>query len=160
MDEQERTMREKIVAEAESWIGTPYISNAVVKGRRGGTDCAMLLIGVYGNLGFVPKEFDPRPYAPDWHVHKNEEKYMEYVKRFADEVPGPPERMPLPGDLVMFHIGRVFAHGAIITNWPNAIHAVAEDHVLPIDISKNTTGKRALARVPQKFFSPRSINLG
>lgn len=160
MDEQERRMRAAIVAEAETWIGTPYISNAVIKGRRGGTDCGMLLIGVYGALGFVPKEFDPRPYAPDWHVHRNEEKYIEFVERFATEVDIPPKRIPLPGDLMMFHIGRVFAHAAIITDWPNAIHAVSQDSVLPVDILANNTGKRALANVPWRVFSPRSFDIG
>lgn len=144
-------MRSAIVAEAKSWIGTPYLSNALVKG--GGTDCAMLLVGVYGNVGLVPKEFDPRPYPPQWHVHRNEEKYLSYILQFVKEVKGPPERVPLPGDLVMFKIGLVFAHGAIVTEWPNVIHALGNSAVVPDDISKNTIGKRALWLVPKRFFS-------
>ena len=145
--------RAAIVREAQSWIGTPYISNACIKGPRGGTDCAMLLVGVYGNLDLIPKEFDPRPYPPQWHVHRNEEKYMNIVRSFAGEVAEPPGRKPLPGDVVMFKIGRVFAHGAIVVDWPHVVHAVSEDHVLPEDISKNTTGKRALWLMPKTFFS-------
>jgi cell wall-associated NlpC family hydrolase len=151
MDENE--VRAKIVEEANSWIGTPYISNGLVKGRRGGTDCAMFLVGVYAALDLIPKEYDPRPYPAQWHLHRNEEKYMEAILSFVKEVEGPPKRKPLPGDLVMFKLGRVFSHGAIIIDWPNIIHAIGNDKVLPEDLSKSITGKRALAVVPQRFFS-------
>lgn len=147
MDESET--RARIVAEAMTWVGTPYISNGLVKGRRGGTDCAMLLLGVYGNVGLLPKEFDPRPYPPQWHVHRSEEKYLAAVTQFVKEIPGPPK----PGDLAMFKIGLAFAHGAIVTNWPNVIHAMGNDQVVMQDVSKNIIGKRALAIVPQRFFS-------
>lgn len=153
----ESKLRAAIVAETNSWIGTPYVSNALIKGRRGGTDCAMLFIGVYQNVGLVPKDFDPRPYPPDWHVHRNEEKYLGYVQMFANEVAPPPERMPLPGDVVVFKIGRVFAHGAIIVDWPNVVHAVGNDMVSPMDISKDIAGKRALWLMPKRFFSPKEL---
>ena len=147
MDEIEA--RVKIVEEAKSWIGTPYISNGMIKGPRGGTDCAMFLVGVYSNIGLIPREFDPRPYPPQWHVHRNEEKYLGYVLQFVKEIEG----LPKPGDLAMFKIGQVFAHGAIVIEWPNVIHAIGNDCVTPEDISKSIIGKRALARVPQRFFS-------
>ena len=145
----EMEIRAKIVEEVKTWLGTPYISNGMVKGRRGGTDCAMLLVGVYGDLGLIPKEFDPRPYPPQWHVHKNEERYLEYVLSFVKEIEGP----PLPGDIVLFKISRLFAHGGIVVNWPNIIHAVGNSRVSALDVSKDVIGKRALARTPQRFFS-------
>lgn len=147
MDEAET--RAAIVAEAQSWIGTPYLSNAAIKGPRGGTDCAMFIVAVYANLGLIPKEFDPRPYSPQWHVHRNEEKYMGYVLQFVKEIEAPPK----PGDLAMFKIGLVFAHGAIVTEWPNVIHAIGNSKVVADDIDRNMIGKRALAVVPQRFFS-------
>lgn len=153
MTDNEREIRRRVVEEAKTWLGTPYISNGMTKGPRGGTDCAMLLLAIYGDLGLVPKEYDPRPYSPQWHLHKNEEKYLETVLRFAKEVKGPQERKPLAGDVVMFKIGMVSAHAAIITDWPNVIHAVGYSGVVPEDISTNTTGKRALNNVPQRFFS-------
>ena len=145
----EMELRAKIVEEAKSWIGTPYVSNAAIKGKRGGTDCAMFLVAVYGDVGLIPKEFDPRPYPPQWHVHRNEEKYLEYVLSFVKEIEG----LPKPGDLAMFKIGNVFAHGSIVTEWPHVIHAIGNDRVMPQDISKSIIGKRALAKVPQRFFS-------
>lgn len=153
MTPEEVDLRLRVVAEAKSWIGTPYVSNGAIKGKRGGTDCAMLLVAVYANVGFIPKEFDPRPYAPYWHVHQGEERYLGGILQFVSEVPGPLDRAPLPGDVILFQIGKLFAHGAIITDWPNVIHAIGNDAVMPEDISKSITGKRALAKVPQKFFS-------
>lgn len=141
--------RPKIVAEAKKWIGTPYQNCGTVRGPRGGTDCAMLLVCVYADLGLIPKEFDPRPYSPQWHVHRNEEKYIDYISSFVKEIEGPPG----PGDVAMFKIGRVFAHGAIVVEWPLVIHAEGGAAVLFQDISKNVTGKRALANVPRRFFS-------
>jgi cell wall-associated NlpC family hydrolase len=151
--ENEEEMRKAIVAEALSWVGTPYVSNAMIKGPKGGTDCAMILIGIYAAVGLIPKEFDPRPYPPQWHVHRNEEKYLNYVLQFVKQTKNPPERKPLPGDLVMFKMNKVFAHGGVIIDWPLIIHAVGNNIVRPDDISKNTTGKRALWTVPQMFFS-------
>ena len=153
----ESEVRQRIVDEAKSWVGTPYVSNGMIKGKRGGTDCAMFPLAVYAVCGLIPKEFDPRPYPPQWHVHRNEEKYVEYVLRFADEVKGPPERMPLAGDFVMFKIGHLFAHGAIVIAWPTVIHAVGGAMVVPEDVSKNTTGKRALWLVPKHFFVPKGF---
>ena len=80
----ESEVRQRIVDEAKSWVGTPYVSNGMIKGKRGGTDCAMFPLAVYAACGLIPKEFDPRPYPPQWHVHRNEEKYVEYVLRFAE----------------------------------------------------------------------------
>lgn len=149
----EDELRQKVVEEAKSWIGTPYVSNGMIKGKRGGVDCAMFPLAVYASCGYIPKDLDPRPYPPQWHVHQNEEMYMKYVLRFAKEVPGPPEREPKPGDFIMFKIGKVSAHGAIVTKWPLVVHALGDSFVLPEDVSKNTTGKRALWLVSKTFFT-------
>ena len=45
--------RQQVVAEALSWIGTPYIKNGRVKGV--GADCATILFCVYRNCGLVPR---------------------------------------------------------------------------------------------------------
>jgi NlpC/P60 family putative phage cell wall peptidase len=52
-----------IIAEARSWIGTPYRHQASLKGV--GCDCLGLLRGVWrGVVGAEPEL--PPPYAPDW----------------------------------------------------------------------------------------------
>ena len=149
----ESEARRAIVAEAKTWVGTPYLSNGMVKGPRGGVDCAMLPLAIYAEAGFIPKEFDPRPYSPQWHLHKTEEKYLNDVLKFSKEVQGPSERRPLPADFVMFKIGQVSAHGAIVIDWPKVVHAVGNDRVRLEDVSKNNIGKRALWLVSKRFFT-------
>lgn len=74
----EAAQRAAIVREARSWIGTRYENCADVKGRNGGVDCGMLLVRVFVDCGLCAP-FDPRPYPPDWHLHRSEEKYLGFV---------------------------------------------------------------------------------
>ena len=103
----EAAARAAIVAEARSWIGTPYHHMADVKGV--GCDCAMLLVRVYVDLKLV-EPFDPRPYTRDWHLHRGEERYLGFLLARAREVAA-----PLPGDVILFKYGRCFSHGGIVT---------------------------------------------
>src|SRR3954447_15161161 len=52
-----------ILAEARSWIGTPYRHQASLKGI--GCDCLGLLRGVWRNVMGAEPELPP-PYSPDW----------------------------------------------------------------------------------------------
>ncbi len=100
-------MRERIVAEARSWIGTPYHHCADIKGV--GCDCGMLLVRVFVDLGVVAP-FDPRPYTFDWHLHRGEERYLDALLARGEKV----ER-PRPGDVMLFRVGRCFSHGGVVT---------------------------------------------
>lgn len=104
-----------IVAEAESWLSTPYHHAACVKGV--GVDCAMLPVRVFCDLKLVP-HFDPRPYPHDWMLHHSEERYLGWVEKFADKV-----NYSRPGDLVLFRVGRCLAHGGIVVSPEVMIHA-------------------------------------
>jgi hypothetical protein len=101
--------RASVVAEARRWIGTPYRHGSDV--RKGGVDCIMLLVRVYSDLGLV-KVKDPRPYAPDWFLHRSEEIYIAGLEQYAHEV-----ALPGPGDIVVWRYGRTFSHGGIVTSW-------------------------------------------
>jgi hypothetical protein len=107
--ERERGERAGVVAAARAWIGTPYHHAADVKGPKGGVDCAMLLVRVYCDLGLVEK-FDPRPYTRDWMLHRDEERYLGFLLARAELV-----EAPGPGDIVLFRVGRCYAHGGIVT---------------------------------------------
>jgi NlpC/P60 family putative phage cell wall peptidase len=122
--------RTAVIAEAESWIRTPYHSNAAVKGA--GVDCAMLPLAVYtAALGMDPPKLPQ--YAMQWHLHRDEEKYLATVRDFgAVEIPF--EELQ-PGDFVLWHIGRVYSHGAIVIKWPKIIHAVNPRGVVYGDVS-------------------------
>lgn len=110
--------RDVILAEAASWIGTPFHDCASQKGV--GVDCAMLLKRVFETSGAVP-EFDTGPYSPQWFLHRGEELFMSTVLAYAREIS---EENVLPGDVVLYKIGRCYAHGAIVESWPcSIIHA-------------------------------------
>jgi cell wall-associated NlpC family hydrolase len=102
----EAAQRAAVVGEARSWIGTPYHDCADVK--RHGVDCGMLLVRVFVDTGLCAP-FDPRPYPPDWHLHRSEERYLGFVFDLTHEV----ER-PRPGDVVVFRFGRCYSHGGIV----------------------------------------------
>lgn len=110
-------LREKIVAEAMTWLKTPYHHLADVKGA--GVDCAMLLVRVYCDLGFAPA-FDPRPYESQWYMHRSEEKYLAWIEKYCDRV-----EKALPGDIALYRFGRCAAHGAIVINDELMLHAYA-----------------------------------
>ncbi len=114
----EAGQRAAVVAEARTWLGTPYHPEARIKGV--GVDCAQLLIGVFAapQVGLVPMVAVPR-YPPDWHLHRSAERYLTIVLDHAREIPGP----PLPGDIVLWRFGRCFSHRAIVVDWPTIIHA-------------------------------------
>src|ERR1700744_508533 len=109
--------RAAAVAAAREWIGTPYHNCADVKGV--GVDCGMLLVRVYVDLKLV-EPFDPRPYSPDWHLHRSEEKYLGHLLARARSLP-----RPEPGDVVLFRYGRCYSHGGVVTRAAplNIVHA-------------------------------------
>jgi cell wall-associated NlpC family hydrolase len=117
--------RAAVVKEAESWLLTPYHHQGRIKGS--GVDCAMLLAEVYENTGHIP-HVDPRPYPPDWHLNRSEERYIGWVDKYAREV-----KIPMPGDIALFKFGRCVSHGAIIVQWPIIIHSYLHEGVLLAD---------------------------
>jgi cell wall-associated NlpC family hydrolase len=102
----EIVQREAVVREARSWIGTPYHNCADVKGA--GVDCGMLLVRVFVDTGLCPP-FDPRPYPPDWHLHREAERYLGFIFDHGHEV-----ATPLRGDVAVYRFGRCYAHGGIV----------------------------------------------
>ena len=107
--------QQAVVEEARSWLRTPYCHQGRVKGA--GIDCAMILADVYHAVGLIPY-IDPRPYPPDWHMHKSDERYLGWVHQYADRV-----QTPEPGDVVLYKYGRCVSHGGIVIDWPTIIHS-------------------------------------
>lgn len=107
-------LRADIVAEARTWLGTPYHACADLKGI--GVDCAMLMMRVYAAAGLV--EFvDPRPYDPQWALHHAEEMYIAWLERMgAHRV-----QAPALGDIALFQWGRCFSHGGIVVEAPGPV---------------------------------------
>ncbi len=136
------SQRSLVIAEAETWLRTPYHHMGRVKA--GGTDCLMLLAEVYKAAG-VLSHIDVPFYPPDWNLHRDAERYLEGVVRYAREIEGPPER----GDVAVFKFGRCFAHGAIVVSWPRLIHAWHDAGVVYVDGNQSPLVGR-----PVRFFDP------
>jgi hypothetical protein len=139
-------MRFAVVEEARSWLGTPYHHAADVKGH--GVDCAMLLVRVYCDLGLVER-FDPRPYTRDWFLHRNEERYLGFLLERSREV-----RAPGLGDIILFRMGRCFAHAGIISRVDplSIIHAFAPTRCVVEDIIERSAELKAKMKTA-KFAS-------
>jgi cell wall-associated NlpC family hydrolase len=111
--------QQAVIDAAHTWLRTPWHHRARVKGA--GVDCAQLLIGVFAEAGLVD-EFDTGEYPADWMMHREEERFLSFVTRYAD-----PVESPAPGDVVIYLVGRCFAHGGIVIDWPDIIHASNHD---------------------------------
>ena len=141
-------LRKAVVAEAESWIGTPFHHAARVKGA--GVDCLMLLAEVYERAGVTEGHVAPPFYVPDWHLHQGAERYMEGLLGYTREIAGPPKGPdPLPGDIALFRFGRTYSHGAIVAAWPRVVHAYWHTGVVWGDATLYPLRDR-----PVRFFSP------
>jgi cell wall-associated NlpC family hydrolase len=114
-----------------TWLGTPFRDQANVKGKNGAVDCAMLLVSVYTQCGLVAP-FDPRPYAPQWHLHRSDERFLEVIDeiiaargRGAEVRAGWPDQAgpqapAVPGDVIVWRVGRCFSHGGIVIGNPRS----------------------------------------
>lgn len=109
--------RYAVVEEAISWLGTPYHPQARIKGL--GVDCAMFPSAVYEAVGLIPR-IEPT-YTQDWMMHRDEEKFLEFVTPYAREIT---REEAGPGDFVIWKFGRTYSHSAIIVDLPEVIHAV------------------------------------
>ena len=140
--------RDAVIAEAMTWLRTPYHNNARIKGA--GVDCLQLLAAVYEAVGLI-EHVDPQ-YSPDWHLHHTAELYVDGVLQFADEFEG---EDPLPGDVVIWRFGRTFSHGAIVVQWPLIIHAYRG---LAVELAEASDGR--LRGRPMRSFRVRGIDDG
>nr|WP_320142791.1 NlpC/P60 family protein [uncultured Cohaesibacter sp.] len=67
-----------IIAEALSWIGTPYKHQACCKNA--GCDCLGLIRGVYA--AFWPEPEQPPAYSPSWAAANSEETLVNAARRY------------------------------------------------------------------------------
>jgi len=88
--------RHAILAEARTWIGTPYQHQASAKGA--GCDCLGLVRGVWRALyGGEPEPFPA--YTPDWAERQGAETLLEAAGRYLT-----PANAAQPGDVLLFRM--------------------------------------------------------
>jgi cell wall-associated NlpC family hydrolase len=110
--------RAAIVVAARSWEGTPFHDLARVKGS--GVDCAQLLAAVAEEAG-ITGHIETGYYAPQHFLHSDGEQLVTFLLRHTHEIN---EGATDAGDIVVYRLGRAFAHAAIVVEWPReVIHA-------------------------------------
>ncbi len=126
MQPDESTQRAEVLRIARTWIGTPFHDQQKCKGA--GVDCAQFIAAIFEEAGLIDI-VDIGYYSPQWFLHRDEERYLSYVLPRAMEIV---EREAMAADLVVFKIGRCFAHGAILTEegWPHVIHAYKPEGIV------------------------------
>ncbi len=113
------TANEEILAEALSWVGTPYRHQGSKKGV--GCDCLGLIRGAWRSVYGA----EPEPsgmYAPDWAEAGGEDLFVAAARRHCSEKAGAEAR---PGDLLLFrwrpHLPA--KHAGILVDRNHFIHA-------------------------------------
>ena len=170
--------RMRACEEAEKWFLTPYQDCQRVKGA--GVDCAQYPAAVYCAASLI-SQVPHFPYSPQWHINQKEELYLQVVKSYSTELPGPAGAFPLwdddllgprasgddvvdaliasggyaplPGDFALYHVGNCWAHGAIVLDWPRIIHAVKGRGVVYGHGLDEPFHKMALRDRRPRFFS-------
>ena len=132
--------RARIVAEARSWIGTPYRHQASL--RSVGCDCLGLVRGVWRTLvGGEPET--PGPYGSDWAEAAGEERLIQAGEREFEPVDA---AAFATGDLLLFRWrdGVPAKHAAIATSPATMIHA--HDGASVCEVAIGSAWRRRIAR--------------
>lgn len=123
------TVGERIVAEAQTWLGTPHVNMAKVKGV--GVDCGMLLIGVLEGARIIKTDtINIAPYSNMWHLSHSEEWFLRYVQKYCNEVTD----LQI-GDFLLYKYGRCISHAAIYIGQDKVIHALIDQGVVITEMS-------------------------
>lgn len=108
--------RAAIVAEARSWLGTPFSENCAVKGPQGGVSCERYQIAVHTATGACPAiELPELPVqnVRHWHEHHADSLILAWLQ--LPEVRGRVRRVdedeaPAIGDMAVFLFGKTEHH--------------------------------------------------
>lgn len=121
-----------VLAEAMTWVGTPYRHQGTRKGV--GCDCLGLVRGIWRAVYGCEPEM-PGPYAPDWAETGGSERLLEAARRHCIEKKPADAR---PGDLLAFrwrprhaakHLGILLPHETFLHAYEG--HAVTVSALVP-----------------------------
>ena len=144
---EEIIQRANVIAEALTWMGTPFMDHQRVK--HVGVDCLGFILEVFRECGLL-KDADVPEHAAQFALHRYDEIYIDNLKKVMDEIDS-----PVPGDLAVYHRCRVYAHTAIVISWPTSIiFASPTGGVTLAHPLTHPFLARDLRRFPPRFFSP------
>lgn len=129
--------RDAVIAEAMTWLGTPYHPSARLKGI--GVDCGQILCAVFEACGLVPP-IDLGHYSPEWHLHRGDELYMGWLDRYAQRTAA-----PRAGDIALYKFGRLYAHGGVVLPDQRVLHAyLGRGVIITADFEEPLAGRPVL----------------
>lgn len=116
------TIDDEVIAEARSWIGTPYGHQHSLKGVS--CDCLGLLRGVYTNVTGKPYDAPP-PYSSNWAESGNGEQMLDAANKYlipvfwTDDIPFE------AGQVLVFRFRKTAAakHCALATSATSMVHS-------------------------------------
>jgi hypothetical protein len=139
------SLRQSVVDEAKTWIGTPFVHQQCRKGV--GVDCCTILTAIYGRVCGL--EIELPHYDVQWNLHDDNQSYLKAILQHCVEVSpfmnedfvpeemsysarflGPTldwwdRKVPLPGDIGVWWFGRKWAHCTIVLEWPSVLNPMA-----------------------------------
>lgn len=112
-------MREKIITEARTWLGTPYLHQASLRGT--GCDCLGLIRGLWRTL-IGPEPEPMRPYSADWAEAAGEETLLAMCEKYFHRADTDHIRA---GDILVFRFreNAIAKHVGIALDGQRMIHA-------------------------------------
>lgn len=149
-----------VIAAGRTWVGTPYHHMGRVKGH--GVDCAKVIIAAFVEAG-VNEDFDPGFYTPDWHHHRSEERYLQFMEKYLvrideewDDAPfeNRPDWTPPPASVIIIKLGRTFSHSGLVTDWPNVIHANVSEGCVECTVKGSLIQGRPLRTYAHRSLLP------
>lgn len=129
-------MRDAIVAEARSWIGTPFHWEASVKGV--GCDCKGLVAGVARELGLMEAE---SAFARATAYHRAID--AAYLRRGLEALFDWVEQ-PEPGDILLLRVAGKAQHLAILTEPGRMIHTYGKGPKCVIEVPMGTIWRASI----------------
>ncbi len=114
----EDELREAVIVEARKWLGANYHVMAQLKYKA--CDCMTLLIEVFSAVGLIDW-FKAPHYSPDFLFHRRDEVYLNGLLERSRRT-----NKYDKGNIILYKMGRIVSHSAIIVDYPLIIHAAVE----------------------------------
>lgn len=119
----------KIAAAALTWLGTPHVNAARVRGK--GIDCAKLCMAATEDAGLLPVDtIIAEGYSNEWHLHQSGEKMLEYFQKYCSPV----DTMQ-PGDFLLYQYGRCISHAGVYVGNNTICHSMVGHGVILSNIN-------------------------
>ena len=109
--------REAVVAEAKTWLGTPWRHMQRLKGV--GVDCANLPAAVYETCGVI--EHVEAEYPRQWMLHRKQDRFVEWIFAVGGREIDRAELQS--GDLILWKFGNTFSHSGFWLGDGAVLHA-------------------------------------